>query len=85
MFDLKAVSPRVQSLRQRYRDTIPSLDAERTRIITDYYKISGNEVPIIRRAKALHEILANMTVRVEPDEPHRGQRGKIFPRLQHLG
>jgi hypothetical protein len=49
MFELKPVTPRVQRLRRRYRDTIPSLDAERTRIITDYYKKSKNEVPIIRR------------------------------------
>jgi pyruvate formate-lyase/glycerol dehydratase family glycyl radical enzyme len=78
MFELKAVTPRVQRLRQRYRDTIPSLDAERTRIITDYYKKSKNEVPIIRRARALYEILVNMTVRVEPDELLVGNVGKHF-------
>lgn len=78
MFEVKSVTPRVQRLRQRYRDTIPSLDAERTRIITDYYKISKNEVPIIRRAKALYKILANMTVRVEPDELLVGNVGKHF-------
>ena len=78
MFELRAVTPRVQSLRQRYRDAIPSLDAERTRIITDYYRMSRNEVPIIRRARALYEILASMTVRVEPDELIVGNVGRYF-------
>jgi pyruvate formate-lyase/glycerol dehydratase family glycyl radical enzyme len=78
VFELRAITPRVQGLRQRYRDTIPALDAERTRIITDYYRTSKNEVPIIRRARALSEILAGMTVRVEPDELIVGNVGKYF-------
>jgi formate C-acetyltransferase len=78
MFELRDVTSRVQRLRQRYRDAIPALDAERTRIITDYYKASKNEVPIIRRARALYEILAGMTVRVEPDELVVGNVAKHF-------
>lgn len=78
MFELRAVSPRVQGLRSRYRDTIPALDAERTRIITDYYRRTPNELPLIRRARALYEILANMTVRVEPDELMVGNVGSHF-------
>jgi pyruvate formate-lyase/glycerol dehydratase family glycyl radical enzyme len=78
MFELQPVTPRVQGLRQRYRDTIPALDAERTKIITDYYETSENEVPIVRRARALYEILAHMTVRVEPDELVVGNVGKHF-------
>ncbi|NLM46160.1 MAG: hypothetical protein GX200_05110 [Firmicutes bacterium] len=78
MFVLSPVSPRVQRLRERYRNTIPSLDAERTKIITEYYQKSMNEVPIIRRAKALYEILSKMTVRVEEDELIVGNVGKHF-------
>jgi pyruvate formate-lyase/glycerol dehydratase family glycyl radical enzyme len=78
MFDLRSITPRVQKLRQRYRETTPSLDAERTRIITDYYRANGNEAPIVRRAKALAEILSHMTVRVEPDELIVGNVGKYF-------
>ena len=78
MFELKPIMQRVQKLRQRYRDTIPTLDAQRAKIITDYYKTSQNEVPIIRRAKALNEILANMTVRVEPEELLVGNQAKNF-------
>jgi formate C-acetyltransferase len=68
MFELRPITPRVERLRKVYRDTIPRLDAERTQILTEYYKVSQNEVPIIRRARALQEILDHMTVRVEPGE-----------------
>jgi formate C-acetyltransferase len=78
MYTLKDITPRVRRLRQRYRDSVPTLDAERTKIITDYYMSSPNEIPIIRRATALYEILTKMTVRVEEDELIVGNVGKYF-------
>jgi pyruvate formate-lyase/glycerol dehydratase family glycyl radical enzyme len=78
MFELKPVTPRVQKLRKIYRDTIPKLDAERVRILTEFYRESRNEVPIIERAKALHEILSKMTVRVELGELLVGNMAKTF-------
>lgn len=36
MYELRDVTSRVQALRQRYRDAVPALDAERVRILTDY-------------------------------------------------
>ena len=76
MFILEQMTPRVQKLRSRYRDSLPTGDSERTRIVTDYYKTSLHEVPIIRRAKALYEILSQMTVRIEDDELIAGNSGK---------
>ena len=78
MFELRDVEPRVQVLRQRYRDAVPTLDAERTRILTDYYRVSRHEQPVMRRAKAIHEILSKMTIRVEPDELIVGNVGRHF-------
>jgi formate C-acetyltransferase len=78
MFQLKPVTPRVKKLRDKYRDTIPAIDAERTRIVTDYYKKSKNVHPAVRRATALYEILSKMTVRVEDDELIVGNLGKYF-------
>lgn len=78
MFVLSPVSARVKKLRDIYREAIPTLDSERTRILTEYYKESMNEVPIIRRAKALQNILSKMTIRVEPDELIVGNIGKYF-------
>ena len=68
MFELREVTPRVQRLRERYRDAVPVLDVERVRLLTDYYQTSENEQPVLRRANALHHILSNMAIRVEPDE-----------------
>ena len=78
MFKLKSITPRVQKLRKRYRDTIPTLDAERAMIITEFLKENMDDVPVIRQAKVLHAILAHMTVRVEPDELLVGNMAKNF-------
>ena len=78
MFELKSITPRVQKLRKIYRDTIPTLDSERVEILTEFTKKSHNEVPIIRRAKALYEILSKMTVRVEPGELLVGNMARTF-------
>ena len=78
MFELRPVTPRVQKLRMIYRNTIPKLDAERVKILTEFYKKSKNEVPIIERAKALHAILSKMAVRVEPGELLVGNMAKTF-------
>ena len=76
MYKFPEVSDRVKRLRQCYRDTFPTIDSERTRILTDYYKESMYEVPVIRRAKALYKILEGVTVRIEPDELIVGNTGK---------
>jgi pyruvate formate-lyase/glycerol dehydratase family glycyl radical enzyme len=78
MFELRDITPRVQLLRRRYRDAVPALDAERVKILTDYYAISPDEQPVLRRAHALQEILGKMTVRVEPDELIVGNVGTHF-------
>ena len=67
MFELKPVTLRVQKLRKIYRDTIPTLDAERVKILTEFSKKSQNEVPIIERAKALNEILSLGEIAIFPD------------------
>jgi pyruvate formate-lyase/glycerol dehydratase family glycyl radical enzyme len=78
MFELREITPRVQRLRERYRDAVPVLDAERVGLLTDYYKVSEKEQPVLRRANALHQILANMTIRVEPDELIVGNVSRHF-------
>jgi formate C-acetyltransferase len=78
MFELRPVTTRVRKLRDKYRNTIPSVDAERTRIVTEYYKKSRNIHPSVRRATTLYEILSQMTVRVEEDELIAGNMGKYY-------
>jgi pyruvate formate-lyase/glycerol dehydratase family glycyl radical enzyme len=78
MYELSDVTPRVQALRERYREAVPALDAERVRILTDYYRANPNEQQVLKRAHALEAILTKMTIRVEPDELIVGNVGKNF-------
>ncbi len=78
MFKLRDITQRVKKLRNRYRETIPTLDAERARILTEFSKKNRDDVPVISQAKALHAILANMTIRVEPDELLVGNMAQNF-------
>jgi pyruvate formate-lyase/glycerol dehydratase family glycyl radical enzyme len=59
---------RVRRLRQRLVQTTPSLCAERGLLITQAYAQYQADPPVLRRAKALAHILANMTIYIEPDE-----------------
>lgn len=78
MYELSTVTPRVEKLRQIYRDAPVTLDAERTRTVTEYYRSHRHELPIMRRANVLYNILSNMTVRVEPNELIVGNAGKYY-------
>ena len=59
---------RVRRLRARLLDTTPSLCAERGLLITEAYQKYQADPPVLRRAKALAHILANMTIAIAPDE-----------------
>ncbi len=59
---------RVRRLRARLLDTTPSLCAERGLLITEAYQKYQADPPVLRRAKALAHILANMTITIAPDE-----------------
>lgn len=45
-----------------------SLDLERARLLTESYQATEGEPMVLRRAKALEHILANMTVYIRPEE-----------------
>ena len=78
MYAFPPVTARVERLRKRYRDELPGFDSERVRIVTDYYRESEYEVPVIRRAKALYRILAGVPLRIEPEELLVGNTGKYY-------
>ena len=78
MYRFPAVTERVERLRKRYRDELPSFDSERVRLLTEYYQESEYEVLVIRRAKAMHRILFGMPVRIEPEELLVGYTGKYY-------
>ncbi|MBR6812743.1 MAG: hypothetical protein IKM51_05170, partial [Oscillospiraceae bacterium] len=73
-----AITPRVQSIRQMYRTLPPTMDSERSRIVTEYYMAHNQQPPMLKRANVFYELLSKMTVRVEPDELIVGNLGKYY-------
>ncbi|ACV22763.1 4-hydroxyphenylacetate decarboxylase large subunit [Slackia heliotrinireducens] len=62
------LTPRIQRMRDRYFNTIPSITAERLVLETEaYQKFAGDAVPIFR-AKVVNYILERMTTLVLDDE-----------------
>ncbi len=61
---------RTERLRERHFSLIsdPELSIERARYVTESYKETEGEPEIIRRAKALQNVLAKITVNIWPDE-----------------
>jgi len=78
MFEFGVPSERVQALRAMYRTSAPTMDAERSRIVTEYYMSHPNQAPAIRRSGVFYELLSRMTVRVEPRELLVGNLGKYY-------
>ena len=68
MVTFRAISPRVERLRERYRTTFPKLCVERMKCLTEYYQEHPYEYGILKRANFMKEFLGKMTVRVEEDE-----------------
>ena len=58
------------------RSSIPSICLERARLVTKSYQKSEGEPYLLRRAKALSDVLDNMTIFIRPEE--RTPRPKIF-------
>jgi pyruvate formate-lyase/glycerol dehydratase family glycyl radical enzyme len=59
---------RVRCLREQLLQTTPSLCAERGLLITEAYQKYQADPPVLRRARALAHILANMSIYIAPAE-----------------
>ena len=55
-------TPRVENLRDYLLKTVPEISSERMRFYTRSYKETETEPKIMRRAKALRTMLANMSI-----------------------
>jgi pyruvate formate-lyase/glycerol dehydratase family glycyl radical enzyme len=62
------MNSRTERLRNRLYRNPPEICLERARIYTDYWRESGAEPLVIRRARALARVLENMTIFIEDDE-----------------
>ena len=59
---------RINTLRERYFETIPEVCPERARYFTQSMKATEGEYIALRRAKAFENVLENMTIFVANDE-----------------
>jgi formate C-acetyltransferase len=77
--------PRVQRVRQDLLDAIPSICHERAILITESYRETEGQPYVLRKARALEKILANMSIFIEEDQlivgnqASRVRAAPIFP------
>jgi pyruvate formate-lyase/glycerol dehydratase family glycyl radical enzyme len=79
------LSPAAAALRMNLLDTMPTVCAERARLVTEAYRRYESDPVVLRRAKALAHVLDNMTIFIQPDEiivgnqASRPRAAPIFP------
>jgi len=76
---------RVERVRKALMEITPSICAERALLLTESYRLSEGEPFVLRKAKALKNILANMSIYIEDDQlivgnqASRNRAAPIFP------
>ncbi|MDR1589803.1 MAG: hypothetical protein LBS51_06375 [Oscillospiraceae bacterium] len=81
MFTFEPLSGRIEALRKKRAEANDGniwLDAERTKIYTDYYREHENEYPILKRAGAVYEWCAKKTLRLDDDDVFVGNLGRTY-------
>ncbi|MEW6234138.1 MAG: trans-4-hydroxy-L-proline dehydratase [Candidatus Omnitrophota bacterium] len=71
------MNPRIEALRQRSLEAIPTISAERALLVTEFYqsgRADNASVPM-RRALAFQYIIANKTIAIQDGELIVGERG----------
>jgi pyruvate formate-lyase/glycerol dehydratase family glycyl radical enzyme len=81
MFQFKPISPRIQTLRDKRANAKTYMDAERTKIYTDYYKTHENEPNDLKRAHCMYEWVSKKTILVEDEDIFVGNLGRTFRAL----
>jgi pyruvate formate-lyase/glycerol dehydratase family glycyl radical enzyme len=76
---------RIESLKDKMLAKERFLSVEQAKIITKSYKLNKNEPTAIKRAHALHDVLCNIAIEIDPEERIVGNRaigsktGIVFP------
>lgn len=84
MYEFKPVLTRVQRYRDKIRNRELVCDTERAKIVTESYKIYGNTIPIIKKAKTQYDYCSKCTCLVADDELIVGGHGKhLFSSSQY--
>ncbi len=75
MYQFRSATPRILAYREKVRDRVIRIDAERDRIMTEAYKKYENVLPAIKRPLALKELCERMTLYIGDDELIVGSKG----------
>lgn len=78
MYELKPMTPRVQKMRERYRNTVPKVCTARYRLITEFYQKNQHLIGILKRAKCFHYICENIPTNINEDEIIVGEQGSSY-------
>ncbi len=78
MFEFKPVTPRVQAIREKYRNTRPKVDINRYRLVTEFYMNNPQLTGILKRAKNLRNLFENMPVLINENEVIVGWQGATY-------
>ncbi len=78
MFEIKPISPRVSSIRERYRSTTPKIDINRYKLVTEFYMDNPQLTGILKRAKNLRNLFENMPTPIFEDEVIVGFQGASY-------
>ncbi|MEW6679511.1 MAG: pyruvate formate lyase family protein [bacterium] len=74
---------RVQKLREKLREfTDGKLSIERAKLVTESYKKTEGEPPVIRKAKAFHHIMSNISIEFQKDELIVGNPNSGFGKVE---
>jgi formate C-acetyltransferase len=68
MYQLKPITDRVASMREKYRDTKPEICTARYRLVTEFYMENPDMTGILKRAKNFKNICEKIPVRIDDGE-----------------
>lgn len=71
-------SRKVEFLKEKLRNTDPSISLDRARLVTEYYKIPSIESPIMRKAGLLKYLLENMKIFIDSETIFVGDHGERY-------
>ena len=69
------LTERIIRLNDKVRNTEPTIDLDRARLITEFYSQPSMENYVLRRAKAFKYFLENKKIFIDPDSQIAGHAG----------
>ena len=78
MYQKAPITDRVKRIREKCRNTKPSLDISRYRLVTEFYMENPQLTGILKRAKNLRNLFENIPVTINEDELIVGWQGKKY-------